>query len=158
MAGTRLWRGSIRAAAVVLSAGALQAAPAGKPLPFDRVSATASYVVFYRLEDEHQFLFVYEMPAKRLVALEIDRKEEEDAAPGADEEEASEIVHHLPVSKFKGEIQYLALDQLPAARRELLRFMGKDRVVFQGSGLTAKPADKKHWLGLDPGASLDAPH
>jgi hypothetical protein len=157
MAGTRPRHSWIWAAAVIFPAGVVQAAPAGKAPPFDRVSATASYVVFYRVEDEHQFLFVYEMPSKRLVALEIDRKDDEDAKQDADPEEAGEIVHHLPVSKLKGEIQYLALDHLPSGRRGLLGFMGQTRVVFQGTGLTAKPADRSHWLGLDQDALQGAP-
>jgi hypothetical protein len=152
MAGTRSRHSWVWAAAVILPVGAVQAAPTGRTPPFDRVSATASYVVFYRVEDEHQFLFVYEMPSKRLVALEIDRKDDEDAKKDADPEEAGEIVHRLPVSKLRGEIQYLALDQLPSGRRGLLRFMGQTRVVFQGADLAAKPEDKNHWLGLDQDA------
>ncbi|HET6330074.1 MAG TPA: hypothetical protein VFF76_04725 [Holophagaceae bacterium] len=157
MAGTRPRHSWVWAAAVILPAGAVQAAPAGKGLPFDQVSATASYVVFYRVEGGHQFLFVYAMPSRRLIALEIDRKDDEDAKKDADPEEAGEIVHRLPVSKLKGEIQYLALDRLPSGRRGLLRFMGQTRVVFHGADLTAKPADRNHWLALDQDALQGAP-
>jgi len=157
MAGTRLHRGQVWAAAILLPAGMVQAAPTAKTPPFDRVSATASFVVFYRVEDEHQFLFVYAMPSRRLIALEIDRKDDEDAKKDADPEEAGEIVHRLPVSKLRGEIQYLPLDQLPSGRRGLLKFMGQTCVVFQGADLAAKPADRDHWLGLDQEALQGTP-
>lgn len=120
-----------------------------KGIPFDQVEVGTSYVIFYRIEGRHQFLFVYHMPEKRLVALEIDQREDDPSSePGS--EEAGEVVHHLPISKLSGRIQYLGLARLPVSRPQLLKLTGHKKVVFQGILLEASEASKDHWLGLNP--------
>lgn len=143
MAGTRR-------VGLFLTAGLFLHAGAG--LPFDQVAPGTVHVVFYRIEGEHQFLFVYRMPERRLVALEIDRREAD--PDGTDAEEAGELVHHLPIARLAGRIQYLPADRLPVPRRDLLRFLGRTRVRFQGVTLAAPGASKPgQWLGLAPDLS-----
>ena len=126
-------------------AGALQAgAPGG--LPFDHVAPGTTHVVFYRIEGEHQFLFVYRMPERRLEALEVDRRAPDPEAEGG--EEAGEIVHHLPLSRLGGRILFLAADHLPAPRRQLLELIRTRHPVFQGVALEAAGSTARHWLGL----------
>lgn len=131
----------------LLGPALLAAAP--RPLPFARVDPAASYVVFYRIEDGWQFVFACAMPDRRLVALEIDRREEGQGAheEDADAEEAGEVVHHLPVSRLRGQIQYLALDRLPLPRTRLLACRTPHTVVL-GAELRATSLDRDHWLGL----------
>lgn len=139
MAGTRL---ILPLAALVLRAG-----PAAG-LPFDRVAPGTTHVVFYRVEGDRQFLFVYRLPGRRLVALEVDRRE----AGEADEagEAASEVVHRLPLSRLEGRIQFLPLERLPVPRAQLLRLVRSPRGMFDGVRLEAPGALADHWLGLGP--------
>lgn len=125
--------------------------PAAAPgsLPFARVDPGAAVAVFYRIEDGWQFVFACSMPDRRLVALEIDRREEVRDRDGDDDaEEAGEVVHHLPISKFRGQIQYIALDRLPLPRTRLLACRTPHTVVL-GAELRASSLDRDHWLGLE---------
>jgi hypothetical protein len=130
------------------AAPVLLAAATPRPLPFDQVAPGTDYAVFYRVEDERQFLFVCKMPERRLVALEIDRKEGRDGGVEA-EEEAGEIVHHLPIARLKGRIQYLACQALPDSRRHLLRLAHGSQAVFEGVPLTRTGTFPESWLGVD---------
>jgi hypothetical protein len=133
-AGTRLL--------LPLAALVLRAAAPG--LPFDRVAPGTTHVVFYRVEAGYQFLFVYRMPERRLVALEVDRRETAEA----EGEEAGEVVHHLPVSRLEGRIQYLQADRLPVPRSQLLALRRQRSAVFQGVRLEATGATPDRWVGL----------
>jgi len=130
------------------AAPVLLAAATPRPLPFDQVAPGTDYAVFYRVEDERQFLFVCKMPERRLIALEIDRKDDHDGGAEA-EEEAGEIVHHLPIARLKGRIQYLACEALPDSRRHLLRLTRGSQGVFKGVPLTRTGAFPESWLGVD---------
>jgi hypothetical protein len=136
MAGTRL--------ILPLAALLLQAGPA-VGLPFDRVAPGTAHVVFYRVEGDHQFLFVYRMPERRLVALEVDRRPD---GPEEDGEEAVEVVHRLPLSRLTGSLQFLPAEGLPVPRRDLLRLTARNRVCFQGVILEAQGSTPDRWLGL----------
>ncbi|WP_306524112.1 hypothetical protein [Dokdonella sp.] len=129
-----------------LAAAILAAGPAAG-LPFDRVAPGTDHVVFYRVEGDHQFLFVYRMPGRMLQALEIDRRERDGDEDG---EEAAEVVHHLPISRLAGRIQYLEVDRLPGSRRALLALTRKRAAVVEGVRLEATGSTPDHWLGLAP--------
>lgn len=125
-----------------LAALTLQGAPG---LPFAQVAPGTAHVVFYRIEGDHQFLFVYGMPGRRLLALEIDRRGAEGDEPEGDE--AGEIVHHLPLSHLSGRIQFLPVDRLPVPRGQLMKMLGMTRAVFQGVTLDAAGSTRDRWLG-----------
>ncbi len=134
----------MRRPAAWLLAFAATAAPAGKPaeldLPYGRVAPTTRHAVFYRVEGGHQFLFVVRLPERRLVAVEIDRRE------GTDEDGEEEVIHRLPVARLDGGIQYLPLEHLPLPRRRLLGWMGRRTLALPEGSLVAKAGDGFHWL------------
>ncbi|HEU4950530.1 MAG TPA: hypothetical protein VFT46_01185 [Holophagaceae bacterium] len=131
------------------SLGPVLMAATPAPLPFARVAPTASYVVFYRGEAGWQFVFACAMPGRRLVAVEIDRlARSPDGDEGEDAEEAGEVVHHLPIARFQGEIQYLPLSRLPLSRARLLEAR-KPRVDLLGADLRSTSRDRDHWLALE---------
>lgn len=132
---------------------AVMAASASTPhdwkpeLPFHQVAAGTDYIVFYRLAGEWQFLFVYHLPEKRLVAFEADKRESEDESePGG--EEASEVVHHLPIARYAGTIQYLALPKLPEPAPDLVRLTHRKHLVIGADRLEAQPAPAGGYLAL----------
>ena len=132
--------------AILLGTAVMAGAPG--PLPFARVAPTASYAVFYRMEAGWQFVFACSMPDRRLVAVEMDRlPEAPDGDEGEDGEEAGEVVHHLPISRFKGEIQYLPLSRLPLTRARLLGAR-RPQVRLLGADLRSSSPDRDHWLAL----------
>ena len=144
----RLGRG---AALVAASLAAAASTPHDwKPeLPFSQVAPGTAYIVFYRIAAERQFLFVYHLPEKRLVAFEVDRRE----AEGEDEqggEEATEVVHHLPIARYAGTIQYLALPRLPESAKALLRLTRQKQLVIGEDRLEARPALSGSYLALAP--------
>jgi hypothetical protein len=105
--------------------------------------------VFYRVEDDHQFLFVYRMPERHLEALEIDRLEGDDR--DGEEGEAGEVIHHLPVSRLDGRIQYLEAPHLPLPRRVLLALPAQRHVRVLGVILEAAGSSPDDWVGLARG-------
>ena len=144
----RLGRGIALAAATMATAAS--APQDWKPeLPFPQVAPGTAYIVFYRIAAERQFLFVYHLPEKRLVAFEVDRRD----AEGEDEqagEEASEVVHHLPIARYAGTIQYLALPRLPESAHDLIRLTRLKHLVIGADRLEAQAAPGGGYLALAP--------
>lgn len=149
-AGTDAKRRSFRAAWIL--ALSLLACAGPRLLPYGQVASGTDYAVFYRTEGEHQFLFLCRMPERRLIALEIDERPQHEEG-GAEDEEAAEIVHHLPVYRLKGKIQYLELARLPESRSHLLGLARQARAVVQGVELSSRPgAPQGSWLAVDASA------
>jgi hypothetical protein len=147
-AGTDPKRRPSRAAWIL--ALSLLACAGPRLLPYGQVASGTDYAVFYRLEGEHQFLFLCRMPERRLVAVEIDPRKEE-AGPEGDE--SAEVVHHLPIHRLKGKIQYLELTRLPESRAHLLELAQQDRAVVQGVALSSRPGvPQGSWLAVDASA------
>ena len=118
-------------------------------LPFQQVVPGTAYIVFYRIAAERQFLFVYHLPEKRLVAFEVDRREaERDGEEGG--EEASEVVHHLPIARYAGTIQYLALPRLPEPAHDLVRLTRRKHLVIGADRLEAQAAPGGGYLAVAP--------
>ena len=118
-------------------------------LPFEQVAPATAYIVFYRIAAERQFLFVYHLPEKRLVAFEVDKREME-AEGDQGGEEASEVVHHLPIARYAGTIQYLALPRLPESANDLIRLTRQKHLVIGADRLEAQAAPAGGYLALAP--------
>ena len=119
-------------------------------LPFSRLAPGADHVVFYRIQHQRQYLFLCEVARRRLLAMEIDLIDVDPDSDGEDERGAPEVIHHLPIAKVSGQIQYLELSHLPDSSRlfhQLARQPG-NLLKRMGPGWVVSRPTPRHLLAM----------